>query len=270
LRAYETYLCNKAPGSNINELYFWELSIVLSLNNYVVPSIPFEISTKKIIIQKLENLTQGSYLTTPSSSVTKKVSLEDYYRAHLLAFVLGATDLSGGNIGITPTGMIRFYDNENTFTENHPIRKTALSFNVPFVSLAFDWPQYRKAIDSELSFKLKSFVSFLKDKKDEIMAYSKIRNIPENVIMDLFDRIDLLNRFNFSEETAFVDLMRFIYPQLFSGLPELNIIVSKILNRTVDHGISLFFVTRMLKPERLSDEDRAALDSWIERYISDT
>ncbi|MFZ0565785.1 MAG: hypothetical protein WAM28_06340, partial [Chlamydiales bacterium] len=64
-----------------------------------------------------------------------------------------------------------------------------------------------------------------------------------------------------------VNFIQSLYPQLFKGLDELNDIVSEILHRKVDHGIALFFATKIIRYWHLTEHQENILNSWIERYV---
>ena len=246
------YVCKKRPRDNLNEPYFWELAHVLSLTECVTPSFPFKIGNTKVIVQPFERFSLGSWIVAHPRSITERVSLRTYFRAHLLAFILGADDLSGMNIGVTKRGAIRFFDNEDVFCD------TSI-----FMSVAFDWAHYRKKIGLKLAQELNALIAELVTKKSSLDAYATLREVSvEGVVA----RVEQVAPFHFDAHTTFLTFYSFLYPTLSEGLDELGEIVGKILHRKVDHGIALFFAFHMVRLWSLSDEDQAALDGWEVRY----
>ncbi|NGX53783.1 MAG: hypothetical protein K1000chlam4_00502 [Chlamydiae bacterium] len=260
-------IIKKRPHDRINDAYVWELSLLLSMPDCVVPTYPVEIANKKVVIQNLENLTFGSWIVIPNHESVRSVSLEDYWKAHLLAYILGFSDLSGMNIGIGDDQKIRFFDNEDVFSGNSAPCRSGRFFQVEFVSTAFDWPQYRAPISHNFAQELGAYATSLLDKKGELMHYVQIRNIPPGAEHGIQERMELLSQFAFSEGTTFRDFYAFLYPNMASGLDELSDLVGKILNRKIDHGIAVFFATRTIRYWGLSEEVQFELDQWIEKYI---
>lgn len=260
------YVLKKRPLNNISEVYFWELAIILGLDAYVSPSFPLEIEGKKVVIQKMENLTIGSTIQNLLPQFTDKVSLKHYWQAHLLAFLLGACDLSGQNIGISPEGLIRLFDNEcSFFAYSEPLR-TENSFSVPFMSVAFDWSQYNTKIDEKLASDLTAFIEGLETKMTHIQLYGIIRQFDTHSIVA---RMEILKKFKVKEKTTFFDFICFLYPHLSQGLDELSHITSVILRRKVGHGIALFFTTSLLKKWHVLPKDLEEVKKWVNQYIPD-
>jgi hypothetical protein len=114
---------------------------------------------------------------------------------------------------------------------------------------------------------VRKLVAELNEKKNDLRVYAAIRNLPEQVVEGICDRIDLLKGFEFKTGERFVDFVYFLYPTLSGGLDELNTIVGNILHRPVDHGISLFFATRTIRYWSLDKRQKKALYSWIDRYV---
>lgn len=261
------YVIKKRPNQNINESFFWEISIILSLNDYVTRSFPLEIGNNLVIVQPFEKLEIGSWIVNPPLLRTNKVTIRDFFYAHILAFLLGSQDLSGMNIGLTTDNNIRFFDNEDVFCFGLMPYKTSVSFFVPFISVAFDWLQYREPLSEILAYELKEFISLLKERKNKLSIYANIRGVPENIITEICNRIDLLHGCEFHNGMSFENFIQFLYPRLSEGLDELNEIVSEILHRKIDHGIALFFATRMIRYFSLTEYQKKNLDSWIEHYV---
>jgi len=261
-------IIKKRLYNNIDEAYAWELSYLLEGNNFITPSFPLQIGNNTTIIQKWEYFKKGAWLTLhPPQHVIKKVSLENYWKAHFLAFILGHNDLSGANIGITPRGTIRFFDNEGIFQRELIPKKTQDAFFVSFVSVSFDWPQYRMPIDKHTAQRLREFIIQINKNKPQILLYSEIRGIPKagNFILE---NIEILNQFDISEGKSFLSFIGFLYPTLIDGLDKLNKIVAKVLHPNIDHGVALFFATRMVKYYNLSIQIRNELNAWIDQYVS--
>lgn len=261
------YVLKKRPNQNIAEAFFWELSMLLGLDEYVTPSFPLLLGDHLAIVQPFEEFEFGSWVVNLPRQKTDLVSLREYTYAHLLAFLLGAQDLSGMNIGVNSQNQIRLFDNEDVFYVEPVPRKTSRSFLVSFVSVAFDWSQYRQPLEADLARELTEFCHHLRSKRAELQMYATIRGLSQETIEGIFSRMELLEAFEFQESSTFLDLLEFIYPQLSGSLDELSAIVGDILHRRVDHGIALFFATRMVKRERLTDQQMQRLDRWILQYV---
>ncbi len=263
----EDYVVKKRPRQNINESFFWEISIILSLSQYVTPSYPVEIGDHLFILQPIEEIEVASYTENLPSKRTKQVSHRDYFYAHILAFLLGAQDLSGMNIGLTEDHSIRFFDNEDIFNFDLTPHKTSRSYFAPFVSLAFDWPQYRMPLKRRLAKELKKFLLNLNEKKEALECYATIRGLPEETLKGIYERIAILNGYEFEKGSSFADFIHYLHPKLSDGLDDLSDIVSEILQRKVDHGVALFFTTKMIHFVDLTSPEWESLNSWISLYI---
>lgn len=265
---YRDFILKKRSFNNINELFVWELSCILGLSEFVVPSIPYEIDNKKLIIQKIEPLTHGSYyLFSPPETAINHVSLDCYWKAHLLAFILGFGDLSGMNIGISTEGVMRFYDNEAVFHTNISPIQTKDAFFFFFVSVAFDWPQFDEPISYTVSCNLKRVVKNISDSKELLLHYGQERGISMNVIKDFMERIDLLSRFSLEEGMCMRDFFRSLYPRVDAGMEQLVTLASQITKLPLKEGSALFFFTRLIKFWRVTEEERIAIQAWIEHYL---
>lgn len=233
----------------------------------MIPSYPLEIANKLVVVQPFETFYRGGSLRNLGDPITSTVSLEDYFRAHFLIYLLGSVDLSDTNIGVSSIGKFRLFDNEDAFCGLTTPKRTIKSFFVPFVSVAFDWPHYREKTEETFAEKMRRLIRSFHEKKQEILTYAKIRNLPDSVIFPILERIDTLSRFDFQEGVSFMHFYSYLYPEMAEGLDALNTIVSRILRRNVDHGISLFFISRLISFWTLAEEDKNELSSWIEQYI---
>lgn len=258
----------KRRNDCINELFIWELSYLLNSPEFIVPSFPVHIGGKAVIVQKKEMIEIGKgEFDCPSEDLLKKVSLKNYWKAHILAYLLGFRDLAGRNIGVNTGGMIRFFDNESSF--KYVSIKNGGGFTIPFVSQSFDWPQYRIPLDQKTAESLKHFVNSLSDFENELKQYISLRKLTISE-QDLNLRLHMLRNFPLKKGATFRDLYGSLFPQLSPGLDQLNHIVGKIVNHKVDHGTALYFVWRKKKKYNLSDKDNLALDRWIETYTQST
>lgn len=258
-------IIKKRCNNHIHELYTWELSYLLGSQEFIVPAFPVEIGGKKVVVQKIEPFTFGSY---PAQEILEKVSLETYWKAHIQAYLLGFCDLAGNNIGVNAEGKIRFFDNEACLGYyNHPI-KAGLSFATGFVSHSFNWPQYRTPLDKQTAKILNDFVHSFAHVEEQLKVYGLHRSLPFSTGINFC--LEKVRNFPIKEGATFRDFYGSIYPQMSAGLDELNQIVGQILGRNVDHGTALFIICRKLKHYTLSPEIKFALDQWIEKYIEST
>ena len=256
----------KRRRNHIHDLYAWEFSCLLGASEFVVPAFPVEIAGKRVVLQKKESFEYGSRKVSEYFKTRiQKVSLETYWKAHLLAFLLGLGDLAARNIGVNSEGVIRFFDNESSFIYYNQPMKNNTSFTTGFICHSFDWPQYRKPLDRTTAENIKNYVRTLLNSEEMINAYSAFR--PIKFEEGLFFRFEKIRSFAFEEGVTFRDFYGSVYPRMSQGLDELNQIVKEILKRKVDHGSSLFYSCRWIKNHPPSPQQKAALQQWVNTYI---
>lgn len=260
------HILKKRACNNIREAFVWELAFILSSADLFIPSFPIDIEGIKVIVQPKRDIFHADLLSLPPREFIAKVTVVDYWRAHLLTYLLGFGDLSGKNIGLNPYSKMIFFDNEDSFAYEKDYFNNGHSLYVGFVSIAFDWPQYRKSL-SELEFKqIQAFIASLSDVEAFLESYSMFRPLPFN--KDLFiQRLVKIREFPLRAGLSFKDFYSCLYPQISGGLDVLNCLMSSILGRKVDHGISLFFLTRMFERHQMSSRNRQVLEAWIKKYM---
>ncbi len=246
----------------------WELSLLVDPDTCFVPSFPINVDGKTVIIQQMEPFIFGhGYKELPPASVIKKVSLKEYWKAHLEAYLLGLEDLLGRNIGITPFGTIRFFDTEATFRyRKQPSRGVGVhNISVGFMSESFDWPQYRMGLDVQSAEWIQKFIEGLSSLEERIAEYERCRGV---VIEEgFFERLAHIRSFPFSEGTCFRDFLGYLYPKLSLGLDELSEMISRVYGRKVDHGASLLFMYRHMPSYSLTADQTKEIDDWIDLYV---
>lgn len=267
LRPREGIVIKKRANDNISEFFTWELSHFLGGSDFIVSSFPIEMEGRKIVVQKMEPFTfKKDKVMESLPKEAKKVGVEEYWRAHLQAYVLGLADLVGQNIGLNPLNHIRFFDMEASLHyQNEPCR-TDKSFRTGFVSQSLEWPQYNQALDLKTALKLKEFINSLSSAETKLEKYLLCRNVPLNVEGLLF-RLEKVRTFPLEEGSTFRDFYGFLFPKLSPGLDELADIASKILGRKVDHGSALILISRWINQYDVSSSEKRAIENWIARYI---
>ncbi|MBM3197756.1 MAG: hypothetical protein FJZ58_00685 [Chlamydiae bacterium] len=265
----EGFLIKKRQYDRIHEFYAWEISFFLDEHPSVVWAFPLYLEGKKVIVQKMEPFFLGrGRREMPPSSEIKKVSVEEYWKAHLKAYILGLGDLLGRNIGIHPDGRIRFFDAEYCFSyKNRPYRD-GNGVMLGFRAESMDWPQYRMPLDRQTAKNLQDFIQSLSYIEEKLLFYEEARGI------SLFsegthERLALLRSFLLQEGKIFRDFIGHIYPTLDPGLDQLSQIVSSIYKRKVDHGAALIFVSQHIHKYNLSQEQQRDLQAWIECYLEE-
>lgn len=257
----------KRRNQHIHELYAWELSCLLGSLEFFVPSFPVEIDGKRVIVQKMEPFFVGKGRgEVHTDKNLRKVTLETYWKAHIQAYLLGHCDLAGRNIGISPDGKIRFFDNESCLTYRNIPTRNEFTFSSCFISQSLDWPHYRRPIDEKTAKELQAFVQSLSTVEKELPIYMKSRSMSLNIPGFLY-RLERVRSFKIAPGATFRDLFGALFPRMSPGLDELNRIVSRIVKEPVEHGTALFFITRKMKKYALSPEDKAAIQRWIDTYI---
>lgn len=266
--AFEGYLLKKRPLSRgIRESLFWEVAVLFGLDAYVTPSFPLQIGDNFLSVQPFEQFTVGGLVDNLPEEVTNRVSLRDYWYAHLLAFLLGHDDLSGSNIAVNCFFYPRFFDNEDVFWFGANPTRREYSFYVPFLSVAFDWRQYRQPLDKKLAWELAEWSQSLAQKRKALQVYAEIRNMPSYLVEGIEGRMEKIAAFAFREGTTFLDFFSYLYPRVSEGLEELNFLANAMLERVVGHGITLFFTTKVLRYVKITPEQREELDRWMVRYV---
>lgn len=262
-------IIKKRFNNKTKDLYPWELSYLLKGDKYILPSFPMEIGGTHVIVQKLEAFEYGAMIGNGYTEGTlEKVSLETYWKANILAYILGFWDLAAPNIGVNPKGIIRFFDNESCLVYfDTPFRGPEMGFTVGFISHSFDWNQFTTPLDKSTAAKLKKYIKSLKNFEKELSAYLKFR--PINFENDgIHFRLNLLRNFNFKKGISFYDLYSVIYPRITLGFEELIDITRKGLNREdIGYGTALFFCSYLHKRFIISEEVSEDLRHWIDTYI---
>ncbi len=260
-------ILKKRAHNVIREVYVWELSYLLGASEFIVPSFPIAVADKVVVIQKKETFTFADKETrTPPKALMAKVSLENYWRSHLVAYILGLGDLVGRNIGISPSGKIRFFDTESSFKYYNAPRLSEPSFKVGFLMESFEWPQYKTPLDQKTATSLGEYIASLSSFEEDLKTYRECRGF-------LFDeagmryRLDKIRLFSLEEGRSFRDFFSYLYPKLGEGLDELNNMVSSILGRRVGDGSSLFFICQRQDPSKLSSKQKEVMKKWQKRYV---
>ncbi len=267
IRERDDCILKKRSNNNLKEVFVWELSCLLGASESMVPAFAMEIGDKKVVIQKMEDFFIGDIPPRiPPMDLVKKVPLTTYWKAHWLAFILGQRDLVGRNIGVNTKGYIRFFDAEDSFCYSQKPTNVNGVFYVPFLTQAFEWPQYREELEEKNWRELWEFQQKLLAAKDEIKAYFSYRDVDCN-LEDLLNRLDQVAYFPLKEGLCFRDFYGFLFPRMNKGLDKLNWIVSGILNRNVDHGAALFHAMGKHRIKQLTSAQRKAIKEWIHEYV---
>jgi hypothetical protein len=248
-------------------MYPWELSYLLGTNANVLPAFPMDLGGKIVIVQKLERFATGEWGGGGyPKGLLRKVSLETYWKAHLVIYLLGISDLPETNVGVNSEGVIRLFDNEVSLVYYNAPSKSTRFFSSGFVCQSFDWPQYSTPLDRDTANRLMDFVMGFSDFEENLKIYLKHR--PVSLPLDaLQHRLDIVRNFPFQKGVTFRDFFGAVFPKMSPGLDELARITSRILKRKVNHGSALFFTCKSIKPANLSPKDIAALKEWVDTYI---
>lgn len=266
-RSREGIICKKRRENNIRENTVWELSCLLGLPGFIVPSFPLELGGKKVVLQRLEDFSIGEKKTKiQSQELLKKVSLLKYWESHFLMYILGIGDLVGRNIGVTSSGDIRLFDVEASLKYQNKVNKQDFLISPGFVSQSLDWPHYRMPLQKKEAESLVSFIGKLDAFQEDLKKYRQMRSIElsENGIRE---RIENIKKFPVMPGVRFRDFYGSLFPQMNSGLNDLNHIIGSVLERTVDHGTSLLFLGSKSKLAELTSKDKKIIKKWIDVYV---
>lgn len=260
-------MIKKRRYNHIHDAFIWELSYLLGSNKFILPSFPMEIGGIRVIVQRLEkfeygNIQGGGY----SKGTLKKIPVEDYWKAHIQAFLLGLSDMAAANIGVNSKGVIRFFDNEASLIYYNVPFKNELCFSTGFVCQSFDWRQFKTPIDSSTANHLTLFIDNLSNFEEKLRIYLTYR--PVSIPFNKFQwRLDTLRNFSYQKGVRFQDLYSTIFPRLSSGLDEMSQIAGSIMQRKIGWGTTLFFTCRRLKDYKLTPDQKAVMNAWVATYI---
>lgn len=263
----EKIILKKRKHNHIYELFAWEISTLLGIDSCIVPSFAFEIGGKKVIMQKMEFFSIGEKETDiPSSFYLNRVSLENYWRAHLWAYLLGIKDLSGKNIGVNEDGEIRLFDVGSCFNYQHRPKRDKGAFHTGFFLQSLGWPHYRQPLEERTVIALRRFIDALSCMEDDIELYLLYRPFPFD--KDGFlRRLDTLRDFYFESGTTFCDFYSFLFPRVGKGFDSLCKILGRALDRKIDHADALLFCRQGCKKGDLAEKNRKEFENWMNSYI---
>ncbi len=263
---FDEFILKKRKSDNIKELFVYEVSHLLGGSQFFLPSFPVEINERKVIVQQKESFVVGEDpLLTPPNEVLRLVSLSDYWKSHLILYVLGGKDLVGRNIGVNDKGKLRFFDMENSFIYNS--RKAGVANSVQFATQAFDWFHYRKPLDQKTAKELRFFIGNWQGFESKVGRYARYYRSLRFSEEGMFSRLAKVRDFSFTSGKSFYDFYTFLFPERILGLEKLNQIVSKIKGRKVDHGTSLCLISSRTAFSELSKENQKILEKWIEENL---
>ncbi|MES2200483.1 MAG: hypothetical protein V4489_10020 [Chlamydiota bacterium] len=260
-------LIKKRRNNHIYESFAWEIATLLSSSSCVVPSFPMDIGGKQVIIQKKESFSLPSKESTSTrKTIIKGVSLDAYWKAHFQAYLLGMGDLVGRNIGVSEEGKIRFFDIESSFKYQNEPKRWDQSFYTGFIAESLVWSQFRKSLDLKTVISLKQFIASWDHLEENMAIYLACRPFPLDIEGFLY-RLNKIKSFPLEEGKTFEDFYRFVFPKVGLGLDELSSILTRILQKKMNHGEALVFSCRKLKKMELSSKEKKAVQKWLTTYI---
>jgi len=248
-------LLKKRKKGTLKEVWAWEISSWIENNSCIVPSFPLEIEGILWTLQKKETFYVGG-------KAIERVYLEQYWKAFLVAYILGFKDFTKSDIGIDPSGKIRFFDTTSCFYYTFP-RIHKKCFHPGFWIELLCWPQYRRELDLAALTALQPFIASLSCLESNIRAYALYRNCSIDVDGLLF-RLEKVRSFFFQEGVTLCDFYMTLFPCMGKGLDELSIIISADLGRAVDHGEALYYLFK--KCDGFSAKTKREIQKWISLY----
>ncbi len=264
----EHLICKKRRENNIKEAFAWEVACLLGGSACVVPSFPIEIEGKRVIVQKKERFIVDAEKTgggLPLETL-QLVSLETYWKANIIAYLLAFKDLIGRNIGINNLGQIRLFDLEYSFLYGKAALQRKETDKVEFACQAFDWPQFEAPLTEGTARSLRSFISSLEEVKNDIRIYASHRdlNFPYE---EIIKRIDRVRAFLIKPGVSFLQFYIFLFPKMEEGLPRIRSIASGSLHKRVGYGTALLFACGNCNFSRASSRDQKAVRRWVDTYV---
>lgn len=263
----EEVILKKRKNNHIYEVFAWEISTLLGIDSCVVPSFALDIGGNQVIMQKMESFDIGEPGTNiPTKAVLQKVSLDNYWKAHFWAYLLGIKDLFGRNIGVNEYGEIRLFDMEGCFEYQNRPRKNKKDFHTGFFMQSLGWPQYRQPLDTATIFSLGRFVDSLACMEDNMRIYLMYRPFSLDMTGFLY-RLNKVRSFSLEEGVTFCDFYKFLFPRVSSGLDSLSKIVGKILQKKVDHADALLFLRKKWEKKEMSKQCKKEIEQWMSIYV---
>jgi len=269
----EGWVLKKRRRDNVNEVWTWELSCLLGTGTRVLPAFVLEMGDNAIVAQQMERFVFGEKKTKiPPRRLLRSVSVGEYWKAFLMAYILGFHDLVGRNIGITPQGQIIFFDTESAFRYDIETKRVGpIQISCAFIAQAFDWPQAQMILRGQDLLGVQEFVSELSLFKERIERYVQGRTLVFS-LEQILERVQTVEQFfqqAWQHEVCFYDFYAFIEPRFMQGFSELCVLLSSIMERDVALGSALFFLSRQAKRYKLSHRDQEKLHAWIEKYVDE-
>ena len=268
-RVRESLILKKRPRQNIHELYTWELSCLLGLSEFFVPSFPIEMGDKLVIVQKIEPFVfpqKQLKQKNPPKAVLEMVSLIDYWKVHLGAYLLGLRDLVGRNIAINSRGKIRLFDTEYSFAYKNQNSRLDKRLWIGFISQAFDWPHFTMPLTQQAVEELQGFIHDLDNFADKIRTYQMYRPLTFQE-EEFLVRLERVCSYPFKQGHSFSDFYALLDPVLIAQYQSLVPLIGSILDRPVGFGSVLFFLhTRGKGSRKESVLEEKMLNQWLDRY----
>ncbi len=264
----EQLICKKRRENNIIEAFAWELACLLGGSECVVPSFPIEIEGKRVIIQQKERFIVDTEKTgggLPLETL-QLVSLETYWKANIIAYLLAFKDLIGRNIGINNLGQIRLFDLEYSFLYGEAAQERKETDKVEFASQAFDWPQFKAPLSENAARSLKRFIGSLEGIENDIRIYASHRDLNFSY-EEIVKRIDKVRAFQVKPSGSFFQFYTFLFPKMEVGLPKICSIASSSLQKRVGYGTALLFACGNCNFSRASSRDQKAVQRWVDLYV---
>ena len=263
----ENIILKKRRHDCLKELFAWEISTLLGIDSCIIPSFAFEIGGKKVILQKMELFCIPEKETgIPSNFYLNRVSLEDYWKAHLWAYLLGINDLSGDCMGLTEEGEIRLFNVESCFNYQKRPKRNKGAFHTGFFMHSFLWPHYSYPLEERTVISLRRFIDALSFIEDEIELYLFYR--PFSFDRDgFFYRLERLRDFYYTSGTTFCDFYTFLFPRIGKGFDPLCKIWGRSLDKKVCHAEALLFSHKGCKKGSLSEKNRKEFEKWMNSYV---
>ena len=263
----EGFVLKKRPRQRILEFYAWETSFLLDEESSIVPSFPLWIADCGVIIQEMEPFLFGKgKQEMPPLKEIQKVSLEEYWLAHLRAYLLGLGDLLGRNMGINPQGKIRFFDAEYAFFYTNLLYREDYSIVMGFRAESMDWSQFTQPLDRKTVQVIQKFIVGLEGLEERLQIYEQMRHVTL-FSQGAYERLQQVREFPLQEGVTFNDFLFWIYPSLQGGLEPLQEIVSAIYKRKVGPGTALIFLSQYACKRLIADKYKERLRAWIDLYI---
>ena len=246
----------------------WEIAQILSLEKYLVPSYLVFMQQQPIVVQKKIDFLIGKDLFELPSCFSQ-TSLEDYWMSHIIAYILGDSDLHALNIGFDRNAYFPIYfDLENSFSTNNEFeiikinqKKSNIKYRIKFFfrSKLLSSSLFYFDINMDSTISLKNYQAKMKKIYFPILRDYLRKNKFLNQLQKsaLLDRIHRFLKIDFFIGMNFHDFLLLLFPTLPPKYDHYTNEIASILNMpSLEVGSIFFWLSLFHRGERSCSQEK--------------